>query len=96
MLISRFLINLRRAYRPNEPTEAAQISTFSAANFRVPTIASVVGNMDQPLDLDHISHDDDDEFQADQVGENLLYASDDNVSSGTNRNIAVRLSLLLP
>ena len=49
ILISRFLINLREAHQPEGSTSAGHFSRFSAPNFRVPTIASIVGDMGEPL-----------------------------------------------
>ena len=51
IIISRFIINLRRVGRP--PTihsMSANYSQFSVANFRMPSIESIIGNFAQPLE----------------------------------------------
>lgn len=50
ILISRFLINLRQADRPDNMTEISRFSKFSIPNFHVPTTASIVGDMGEPLE----------------------------------------------
>ena len=50
ILISRFIINLRRTQHANDATDMARQSRF-ISNFRVPTLASFVGNMGEPLEF---------------------------------------------
>ena len=49
IIISRFIINLRRADVPEDPTENGGV-TFSAPNFCRPTADSIVGDMGGPLE----------------------------------------------
>ncbi|KAJ3549533.1 hypothetical protein NM688_g5166 [Phlebia brevispora] len=51
ILISRFIVNLRRVQdAPTRDISGVRgLSQFSVANFRVPTMQSVVGNMGEPL-----------------------------------------------
>lgn len=52
-MISRFLINLRKAAEPQaNETAMEHFSRFSVPGFHIPTIDSVVGDMGEPLDLD--------------------------------------------
>ncbi|THG94777.1 hypothetical protein EW026_g6758 [Hermanssonia centrifuga] len=51
ILISRFLLNLRQVGSPEIDSQEAFSSQFSAPGFRVPTLASIIGNMGE--DLDH-------------------------------------------
>ncbi|KAJ3520932.1 hypothetical protein NM688_g9089 [Phlebia brevispora] len=58
ILLSRFLIDLRRVGAPNA-SSITYLSRFSVANFRVPSIPSIIGNLGEPLadseeDLDGI------------------------------------------
>ncbi|KAJ3540632.1 hypothetical protein NM688_g6200 [Phlebia brevispora] len=48
IVISRFLIGLREIDNPGT-SDAARFSRFSAPNFRVPTLPSIVGNLGEPL-----------------------------------------------
>ena len=51
IIISRFLVNLRRADNPGSMTSTVgHLSRFSTPRFRVPTITSIIGDMDRPLD----------------------------------------------
>ncbi|PSS31032.1 hypothetical protein PHLCEN_2v2445 [Hermanssonia centrifuga] len=56
ILISRFLFNLRQVRELENPTQGAWNSDFTITGFRVPTLASFVGNMCEELDftLDHV------------------------------------------
>ncbi|THG93501.1 hypothetical protein EW026_g7750 [Hermanssonia centrifuga] len=51
ILISRFLLNLRQLGEPENETQSRFNSRFSIPGFRVPTLASIVGDMG--ADLDH-------------------------------------------
>ncbi|THG95373.1 hypothetical protein EW026_g6270 [Hermanssonia centrifuga] len=51
MLISRFLLNLHQVGSPEINSQEAFNSQFSVPAFRVPSLASIVGNMGE--DLDH-------------------------------------------
>ncbi|KAJ3551468.1 hypothetical protein NM688_g4687 [Phlebia brevispora] len=48
IMLSRFLINLRRI-ESSEPSSAARFSRFSPVNFLIPSISSVIGNLGEPL-----------------------------------------------
>lgn len=50
ILLSRFLINLRQADSPEDSIQASHLSRFSAPNFRVPTLQSIMGNMGESLE----------------------------------------------
>ena len=58
VILSRFLVSLRRAAEP-EPLPSHQ-SRVSMINFRMPTIAGIIGDMGEPLG------DDQDESNADE------------------------------
>lgn len=49
ILISRFLLNLRQTEEPATSHES-HLSRFSMPNFRMPTIASITGDMGNYLD----------------------------------------------
>ncbi|PSS05552.1 hypothetical protein PHLCEN_2v3722 [Hermanssonia centrifuga] len=51
ILISRFLLNLRQVGSPEIDSQEAFNSQFSVPGFRVPSLASIVGNMGE--DLEH-------------------------------------------
>ncbi|PSS32235.1 hypothetical protein PHLCEN_2v2004 [Hermanssonia centrifuga] len=51
ILISRFLLNLRQVGSPEIDSQEAFDSRFSVPRFRVPSLASIIGNMGE--DLDH-------------------------------------------
>ncbi|PSR81170.1 hypothetical protein PHLCEN_2v6505 [Hermanssonia centrifuga] len=51
ILISRFLLNLRQVGSPEINSQEAFNSQFSVPGFRVPSLASIIGNMGE--DLDH-------------------------------------------
>ncbi|THG98405.1 hypothetical protein EW026_g3782 [Hermanssonia centrifuga] len=51
ILISRFLLNLRQVGSPEIDSQEAFNSRFSVPGFRVPSLASIIGNMGE--DLDH-------------------------------------------
>ncbi|THG93780.1 hypothetical protein EW026_g7554 [Hermanssonia centrifuga] len=51
ILISRFLLNLRQVGSPEIDSQEAFHSQFSVPGFRVPSLASIVGNMGE--DLEH-------------------------------------------
>ncbi|KAJ3557357.1 hypothetical protein NM688_g1516 [Phlebia brevispora] len=48
IILSRFLINLRQVNSP-ESSSAARFSRFSPPNFRMPSAASIIGNLGEPL-----------------------------------------------
>ena len=48
VVVSRFLINLRRT--KTSPTIASRASQFTLSGFRVPTVPDFMGSMGQPLD----------------------------------------------
>ena len=51
VVISHFIINLQQANSSGPATSvAATPSKFSSPRFRIPPVASIVGNMGQPLD----------------------------------------------
>ena len=50
VLISRFIINLRRTQHSERSTEDDRFSHFSAPQFRMPPMASLAGNMGEPLE----------------------------------------------
>lgn len=52
VIISRFLINLRSVDKENITASEGNFSRFSVPNFRVPTIASIVGDMGEQLVYD--------------------------------------------
>ena len=49
-MISRFIIKLRRAHEPEMRSTTINLSKFSSPHFHIPTIASIIGDMDQPLE----------------------------------------------
>ncbi|PSR80106.1 hypothetical protein PHLCEN_2v6807 [Hermanssonia centrifuga] len=51
ILISRFLLNLRQVGSPEIDSQEGYNSQFSVPGFRVPSLASIVGNMGE--DLEH-------------------------------------------
>ncbi|THG94506.1 hypothetical protein EW026_g6983 [Hermanssonia centrifuga] len=51
ILISRFLLNLCQVGSPEIDSQEAFNSQFSVPGFRVPSLASIIGNMGE--DLDH-------------------------------------------
>lgn len=52
VLISRFLINLRRASQYTDTTASGESSRFSVLNFDRPTFSTILGDMGQPLDYE--------------------------------------------
>ena len=52
IIVNRFFINLRRVDTNRESlvSGVGQLSRHSVLNFRIPNIASIIGDMDQPLD----------------------------------------------
>ena len=52
IIISRFLINLQRADRQESAntTLSGHSFRFTTPRFRVPTMASIIGDMDKPLE----------------------------------------------
>lgn len=48
IMISRFLINLRQAASTGGSGQRGA-SSFSVANFRIPSLNAVIGNMSEPL-----------------------------------------------
>ena len=50
ILISRFLINLRRASQPEDSARQTGTHRFSIPNFRTPTEADIVDDMGEPLE----------------------------------------------
>lgn len=65
ILVSRFLINLRRTQYTNNTTEMARESQFMP-KFRVPTLVSFQGNMGEPLDFS--AHDEEGDIE-EEIGE---------------------------
>lgn len=60
IMLSRFLINLRRVDSPQTTSFANESpSGFSVPNFRIPTMDDVVGNLGEPLDFEYTMGDDD-------------------------------------
>lgn len=49
MIISRFILNLRRSDRKNQAVES-RFSRFAASGFHVQTLEGFIGEMGQPLD----------------------------------------------
>ncbi|PSS30880.1 hypothetical protein PHLCEN_2v2607, partial [Hermanssonia centrifuga] len=63
ILISRFLLNLRQVGSPEIDSQEAFNLQFSAPGFRVPTLASIVGNMGGDLDYDGPAEEVEDEVE---------------------------------
>ena len=57
ILISRFLINLRRAYQPNHSVQSQRAQRVPALQSRLLTTASIINDMGGPLQ--HDLHEDD-------------------------------------
>ncbi len=49
ILVSRFLLNLRQITETEHEREDAYNSSFSIPRFRVPTLASILGNLGEDL-----------------------------------------------
>ncbi|THG94701.1 hypothetical protein EW026_g6817 [Hermanssonia centrifuga] len=63
ILISRFLLNLRQVGSPEIESQEDFNSRFSVPGFRVPTLASIVGNMGEDLDHGGPTEELDDEME---------------------------------
>ena len=63
ILISRFLIDLRQADRPDASRAPSSFSRFSTPNFHVPTLATIMEDMGELLG--HGSHASEDESEED-------------------------------
>ena len=59
IIISRFILNLRRSDRKNSTLES-RFSRFAISGFRVPNLDGFIGEMGQPLD--HGFHDSDEVY----------------------------------
>ncbi|THG99236.1 hypothetical protein EW026_g3061 [Hermanssonia centrifuga] len=63
ILISRFLLNLRQVGSPEIDSQEAFNSQFSVPGFRVPSLASIVGNMGNDLEHGGLAEEVDDEVE---------------------------------
>ncbi|PSS32229.1 hypothetical protein PHLCEN_2v1998 [Hermanssonia centrifuga] len=63
ILISRFLLNLRQVGSPEIDSQEAFNSQFSVPGFRVPSLASIVGNMGNDLEHGDLAEEVDDEVE---------------------------------
>ncbi|KAJ3559716.1 hypothetical protein NM688_g167 [Phlebia brevispora] len=70
IILSRFLINLRRINVP-ESGSAARFSRFSLPNFRMPSIPSIIGNLGEPLADNEDDHDEEDHAVAEAYEERV-------------------------
>ncbi|KAJ3540512.1 hypothetical protein NM688_g6218 [Phlebia brevispora] len=53
IVVARFLINLREG-NSADASDVGTLSRFSVPNFHIPTLPSIIGNLDQPLASDDI------------------------------------------
>lgn len=91
LLLSRFIINLRQIDSPGSDTSAHQHSSrFSVANFRMPNMDDVVGNLGEPLDFD-VEHrlDDEDDVQDGGADADLNAELQDDSAARTSGEIGV-------
>ena len=77
ILISRFILNLRRSQKP--PPLESRPSRFSMSQFHLPTMSAIVGDMGQPLnhgmDADQAHTELADAGEVDRPGDGRLKAS---------------------
>ncbi|THH00340.1 hypothetical protein EW026_g2176 [Hermanssonia centrifuga] len=63
ILISRFLLNLRQVGSPEIDSQEAFNSQFSVPGFRIPSLASIIGNMGEDLDYGGLAEEVEDEAE---------------------------------
>lgn len=81
LLISRFLLNLRHASEPDTSAETLRFSQFSAPNFRVPTLASFVGDLGEPVEFGQ-DHTTDEQTTEESEDNDYVDSPRDTVESG--------------
>lgn len=88
ILLSRFIINLRRVNSPEAITATTRHpSQLSTPNFRMPTMDDVVDNLGEPLDFVEYRLDDEDDGQ--NVGVDARKTLEQQDAVGTSKATAV-------
>lgn len=98
ILVSRFLINLRRAHQLHNQSSLERFSRFSTPRFHVPTMASIVDDLGEPLE--HVDYEGDHELSAEEEEDKVRPAHTrghlDNGSMQTVRSNARLRSVAMP